>query len=261
MVFWMDDLTHDAFLCGKLHLWQPKRGFRAATDPVLLAAACPARPGDRVLDLGTGVGSAALCLATRVPDLALTGLELQPAYADLARRNAAEACVAMEVVTGDLAAMPAPLRRDFDQVIANPPYYPKGGTPSPDAGRATALMGGPPLAVWVDAASRRLAPGGWLTMIFGTDGLAEVLGALGTRLGSASLLPLMPREGRPALRVLMRAKKGGRAALRLLPPLVIHRGPAHDGDRESYTPRANQVLRDGAGLGAEFGDVPRLTGV
>jgi tRNA1(Val) A37 N6-methylase TrmN6 len=247
-----EGLTRDAFLGGKLHLWQPAKGFRAATDPVLLAAACPARPGQTVLDLGTGVGSAALCLAARVPGLTLTGLELQPLYADLARRNAAENAVPFDVVSGDLAHMPAPLRRGFDHVIANPPYYPQGGTPAADPGRALSLQGNLPLAAWVDAAARRLTPGGTLTLIFATDGLTEVLAALGTRLGSPDLLPLTPREGRPALRLILRARKGGRAALRLLPPLILHSGPAHDGDRESYASRAIEILRHGASLDPEF---------
>ena len=248
----MDDLTHDAFLCGKLHLWQPRKGYRAATDPVLLAAACPAQPGQSVLDLGCGVGAAALCLAARVPDLRLAGLELQPAYAALARRNAVENAIAFEVHEGNLADMPRPLRVDFDHVIANPPYYPRGGTPSPNAGRATALQLDTPLSAWVEAATRRLAPGGWLTLICGADGLPEVLAAMGSKLGSASVLPLTPREGRPALRILLRARKTGRAAFRLLAPFVIHHGPAHDGDRESYTPRANAVLRGGDALAEEF---------
>lgn len=248
----MDDLTQDAFLCGKLHLWQPRKGYRAATDPVLLAAACPAQPGQSVLDLGCGVGAAALCLAARVPDLRLAGLELQPAYAALARRNAVENAIAFEVHEGNLADMPRPLRVDFDHVIANPPYYPRGGTPSPNAGRATALQIDTPLSAWVEAATRRLAPGGWLTLICGADGLPEVLAAMGSKLGSASVLPLTPREGRPALRILLRARKTGRAAFRLLAPFVIHHGPAHDGDRESYTPRANAVLRGGDALAEEF---------
>jgi tRNA1(Val) A37 N6-methylase TrmN6 len=246
------DLTHDAFLCGRLHLWQPRRGYRAATDAVLLAAACPAVAGQKVLDLGCGVGAASLCLAARVPGLSQWGLELQEDYAALARRNAAANGVALQVVTGDLTAMPAALKLGFDQVIANPPWYPRGGSPSPVAGRDVALRAELPLGDWVTAAARRLEPGGWLTMILGADGLPEVLGALGTRMGSASVLPLAAREGRAALRVILRARKGGRAAFRLLAPLVIHQGPAHDGDRESYTSRANEVLRIGAALSAEF---------
>jgi tRNA1(Val) A37 N6-methylase TrmN6 len=252
MMFAEEDLTRDAFLCGRLHLWQPRKGYRAATDPVLLAAACPAAPGQAVLDLGCGAGAASLCLAARVPGVRLAGLEVQPGYAALARRNAAENAIAMQVEEGDLAEMPRPLRVDFDHVIANPPYYPPRGTPSPQAGRATALQVVTPLAGWVAAGARRLRPGGTLTMIFGADGLPEVLGALAPRMGSAAVLPLAPREGRAAGRVILRAKKGGRAAFRLLAPLVLHRGPAHDGDRESYTPRAEEILRGAGPLLAEF---------
>jgi len=252
MSFAPKDLSHDAFLCGRLHLWQPLKGYRAATDPVLLAAACPAKPGQTVLDLGCGVGAAALCLATRVPDLRLWGLELQPAYADLARRNAAENHLPLQVETGDLTAMPDVLKLGFDHVIANPPYYQASGSPSPVAARDTALRAKTPLAVWIDAAARRLSPGGWLTLIAGADCLPEILAALPPRLGSASVLPLAPRTGRPALRIVLRARKTGRAAFRLLAPLVLHDGPAHDGDRESYMPQVQAVLRELADLSAEF---------
>ena len=101
------ELTRDAFLDGRLRLWQPRRGYRAATDPVLLAAFTPAWPGQRVLELGCGAGAAALCLAVRVPGLDLHGLELQAAYAGLARRNAAENGLALEVHEGDLRHPPA----------------------------------------------------------------------------------------------------------------------------------------------------------
>ena len=251
-MFAEDQLSDDKFLCGRLRLLQPVQGYRAATDPVLLAAACPAEPGQSVLDLGCGAGAAALCLGARVPGLTLAGLELQPAYADLARRNAERNGISVEVQEGDLARIPKPLRRDFDHVIANPPYYPAGGSPSPLAIRARAMQVETPLSDWVAAATRRLRPGGWLTLICGADGLPEVLAALAPKLGSAAVLPLAAREGRPALRVILRARKGGRAPFRLLAPLVIHQGPAHDGDRESYTPQANAVLRDGAGLTALF---------
>lgn len=252
MTFAENDLSHDAFLCGRLHLWQPIKGYRAATDPVLLAAACPAKSGQSVLDLGCGAGAAALCLAKRVPELLLFGLELQESYATLARRNAAENGVIFTVETGDLAHMPSALRIGFDHVIANPPYYPQTGSPSPIAGRDIALRAETPLSNWVQAASRRLKPGGWLTLIAGADSLPELLACLGSALGSASVLPLTPRQGRPALRIVLRARKTGRAAFRLLAPLVIHAGDAHDGDRESYTPMAQAVLREAADLSAMF---------
>jgi tRNA1(Val) A37 N6-methylase TrmN6 len=248
-----DALSDDKFLCGRLRLLQPLKGYRAATDPVLLAAACPAEPGQSVLDLGCGAGAATLCLGLRVPGLSLAGLELQPAYADLARRNADRNSIAVEVHEGDLNRMPAGLRRDFDHVIANPPYYAAHGSPSPVAARARAMQVETPLSAWVAAATRRLRPGGWLTLICGADGLPEVLAALAPKMGSAAVLPLAPREGRAALRIVLRARKGGRAPFRLLAPFVIHQGAAHDGDRESYTPAANAVLRDGADLLGAFG--------
>ena len=246
------DLSDDKFLAGRLRLLQPLKGYRAATDPMLLAAACPAQPGESVLDLGCGAGAAALCLGLRVPGLRLAGLELQADYADLARQNAQRNGIPLEVHEGDLAHIPKPLRHDFDHVIANPPYYPPGGSPSPIPGRAKAMQVETPLADWVNAASRRLRPGGWLTLICGADGLPQVLSAMGAKLGSAAVLPLAARDGRPALRIILQARKGGRAAFRLLAPLVIHRGAAHDGDRESYTPEANAVLREGADLLARF---------
>jgi tRNA1Val (adenine37-N6)-methyltransferase len=247
-----DALSDDKFLNGRLRLLQPLTGYRAATDPVLLAAACPAEPGESVLDLGCGAGAAALCLGLRVPGIALSGLELQPAYADLARRNAQRNGISLRVHEGDISRMPPDLRCDFDHVIANPPYYPAQGSPSPVPGRARAMQVGTPLSGWVAAASRRLRPGGWLTLICGTDGVPVVLAALPPKLGSAAILPLAARDGRPALRIILQARKGGKAAFRLLAPLVLHRGPAHDGDRESYTPEANAVLREGADLRAHF---------
>ncbi|NEX46084.1 tRNA1(Val) (adenine(37)-N6)-methyltransferase [Pseudotabrizicola algicola] len=245
------DLTDDKFLCGKLTLLQPAKGYRAATDPVLLAAACPARAGERVLDIGCGAGAASLCLAVRVPAVRLWGLEVQAGYADLARRNAARNGIELQVHDGDLAQMPAALRMDFDHVIMNPPYYPPTGTRSPVPERARAMQVDLPLSDWVQAGARRLAPGGWLTLICGADGLPAVLAGAG-KLGSISVLPLAPRVDRAAPRIIVQARKGGRGPFRLLAPLVLHAGPAHDGDRENYTPEASAVLRDGGELLARF---------
>lgn len=251
-MFGPDDLTDDAFLGGRLQLWQPKVGYRAATDPVLLAAAVDAKPGQSVLDLGCGAGTAALCLAARVAGLKLAGLELQADYADLARRNAARNSLEFDVVDGDLVQLPAVLKHDFDHVIANPPYYATGGTPSPDVGRDTALRVETPIADWVYCAGKRLAPGGWLTMIMATDCLPEAVSACTGKLGSLAVLPLAARAGQPGLRVILHARKGGRRPFRLLAPFVLHGGDGHDSDRDSYTPVAKGILRDGTDLIAEF---------
>ncbi|GAA0295703.1 tRNA1(Val) (adenine(37)-N6)-methyltransferase [Rhodovulum strictum] len=246
----VEGLTQDAFLGGRLAIRQPERGYRAGIDPVLLAAAVPAAAGQSVLELGCGVGVASLCLGARVPGLALTGVELQPAYADLARENARANGIALDIVTADLAALPASLRgRGFDHVIANPPYHLREcGSAAPDPGRETALGEATPLALWIETAARRLAPGGWLTLIQRAERLPAVLGAMDTRLGSVELLPLTARLGRPAKLVLLRARKGGKGAFRLHSPLILHEGSRHERDGDSYVPAISDVLRRGAAL-------------
>ncbi|MFB2594906.1 tRNA1(Val) (adenine(37)-N6)-methyltransferase [Paracoccus sp. p4-l81] len=242
-------LTCNGFLNDRLRIWQPARGYRAGMDPVLLAAACPARPGQAVLELGCGVGTASLCLSARVPDLDLTGVEVQPDYADLARRNGAENGARFGVVTADLAALPADLRaRRFDQVLMNPPYF-TPGTTGPDAGRARARQDGVALGQWIDAGLRRLRPGGGLSLIQRSDRLPEVLAALTPRAGAIRLRPLAPRAGAAAARFVLTAIKGRRDGLTLLAPLVIHAAAAHQGDgTDDYTDVTRAILRDGAPL-------------
>lgn len=242
----MAETRIDSFLGGRLRLEQPARGYRSGADAVMLAAACPAQAGQSVLELGCGAGVASLCLGWRVPGARLTGLEQQADYADLARRNAVANGRAFEVLTGDLAAPPPPLRaQSFDHVIMNPPYF-LGGTAAPDPGRAGARQEVTPLQLWLDAGLRRLRPGGWLTVIQRADRLDGLIAALAGRAGGLAVLPLAARQGREAGRVLLSARKGSRAPLRLLAPFVLHAGACHLRDGEDLTAAAAAVLRDGA---------------
>ena len=246
-------LTKDAFLGGQLHVWQPLKGYRAGVDPVLLAASVQAIAGQSVLELGCGVGTASLCLARRVSGLQMTGLELQPDYADLARRNAAENQIEMQVVAGDLGQMPRELRNcSFDHVFANPPYFLRSNSIAADnTGREASLGEGVSLSIWVDAAIRRLKPKGWLAMIQRTDRLPEILAACDQRVGDLKILPIAARTGRAADLVLVHARKGSRGAFRLLSPLVMHRGDRHLADGESYTDQVNGILRNAKRLKVE----------
>ena len=250
MAFGKVDLSRDNFLGGRLSLFQPRRGYRAGADPVLLAAAVPARPGQAVLELGCGAGVAVMCLGVRVPGLALHGVELQEDYAALARRNAGENGLELAVFTADLRALPPDLRaRSFDHVLANPPYFQPGrGTPAADAGRANGRAGETRLSDWVDAATRRLCPGGYLTLIQRAARLPDLLSAMDGRLGSVAVKPLAPRVGRAAELVIVQARKGGRAAFRLLAPLVLHEGARHERDEDSYTREVQAILREAAPL-------------
>ena len=247
MSFADDALTCDAFLDGRLRLWQPRSGYRAATDPLLLAAFVPARPGERVLELGCGAGVAALCLAARVGGLELHGLELQPDYAALARRNAAENRLPLVVHEGDLRRPPDGAPRAELRPRARQPAVPsRRARPAPPTRAATppTARARPALGDWIDAGpaaadARRAA---------GADpprprGSARSSPALEGRAGAVEIVPLAARAGRPAERVLVRARKGSRAPLTLYPPFTLHEGGAHNGDGESYTAAAQRVLR------------------
>ncbi|SEL18332.1 tRNA1(Val) (adenine(37)-N6)-methyltransferase [Pacificibacter marinus] len=242
--------TCDAFLMGRVQLHQPERGYRAGVDPVLLAAATPAEQGETVLELGCGAGAASLCLNARVAGLEFVGVELQPYYADLARRNAAENAANMDVVQSDIRNMPLTVRdRRFNHVIANPPYYLKEkSTASVDAGRDVAVSGETPLETWIDIASRRLAPRGVFTMIQKADRLLDILSALEGRLGSVRVRPIQARSGRAARLVVVQARKLGRADFVLEAPLRMHDGPRHERDGDSYSDKALAILRNSAAL-------------
>ena len=223
------DIGEDAFLGGRLRLYQPLSGHRAGHDAMLLAAATPGRPGDRIVDFGAGVGAAGLAVATRIDDIDLVLIERDEALADLARRNAllnrraARVCVLDITAEADAFAWAGLGSDSADGVLMNPPFNDAvRHRPSPDQGRRTAHVAEPSsLAIWIHAARRMLKPGGTLSLIWRSDGLAEVLGALGRGFGDIAVRPVHPDPHRPAIRILVRAIKGSRAPLRLCPGLML----------------------------------------
>jgi len=231
-------VSEDLLLGGRVRLRQPREGYRAAIDPVLLAAATPARSGERVLDLGTGAGAAALCLMARIEGLDVVGLEIDAGTAALARENAAlNGCDRFIVREGDVARLPAELR-GFDRVIANPPYLdPAHADPSANESRRRSNLDAAGLAAWIEAALVATSPRGTLTLIQRADRLAEILSLLHGRAGAIVVVPLWPKPGEEAKRVIVEARKGAKTPLRLHPGLVLH---AADG---RYTPAAEAVLR------------------
>lgn len=230
MIEVVTDITEDAFLGGQLLLKQKRSGHRAGHDAILLAAATEARGGDRVADLGAGVGTAGLALARRVAGLDLCLVEIDPDLAELARVNAAANAIAAETIVLDVTAdaqtfaahglMPD----SVDHVLMNPPFNDSTRhRGSPDQARHTAHVATEEtLHAWVHAARRILRSNGVLTLIWRADGIAEILAALSRGFGSLSILPVHGEESRPAIRVLVRAVKGGRAPTRLLPGLMLN---------------------------------------
>jgi tRNA1(Val) A37 N6-methylase TrmN6 len=224
------DVTEDAFLGGKLRLRQPKSGHRAGHDAILLAAATPARPGDRVADLGSGVGAAGLAVAKRVNGIDLVLAEVDERLTELVRANARANAIAAEALVLDITstaerfASVGLVPDSVDVVIMNPPFNDAvRHRASPDKAREVAhIAAAETLESWVHAARRILKSGGHLAMIWRADGIAEVLKALDRGFGSLVILPVHADAVSPAIRVLVRATKGGRAPARLLVALLLN---------------------------------------
>lgn len=250
----LDDVTEDAFLGGALSLFQPRQGYRAGLDAVLLAAAVPVRgeAPERVLDAGSGVGVVGLCVARRVPATNVALVENEPRLAALARRNVLHNDLAdrVEVVEADVTAPGSVLEAlglksdAFDHVVANPPYHEegRGRRPKHPIKAAAHAMPAEDLQRWVQFLTRVAAPGGSLTLIHRPDVLPHLLPVLKGRFGGLKILPIHPRVSEPAVRVIVQGRKGSRAPLAILPGVVLH------DENNRFRPEIVDILRNGAGL-------------
>ncbi|MCA3720458.1 methyltransferase [Phenylobacterium sp.] len=241
------DAQSDAMLGGRVRLLQSARGYRAGMDAALLAAACDARPGERVLDLGCGPGAVMLAAAVRRPEACFTGIEADAQALALARANIGLNGLGdrVEAVSGDVAL---PFSRlglpRFDAALCNPPFFDDPGAlrgPSPERTRAWMAVDG--LAAWTGYLLKAVRDGGTITLVHRADRLADLLALLALKAGSIRIRPVQPRAGAPASRVIVRAVRGGRAPLVLLPALVLH-----PDDEGKHTPQAEAILRDAAPL-------------
>jgi tRNA1(Val) A37 N6-methylase TrmN6 len=243
------DLTDDGILGGRLRILQPKTGHRVGHDAVLLAASVPACGGQRAVDLGAGVGAAGLALAARVTALSVTLVDIDQDLVALAAENAQRngladrvTAIACDVAAPGHAPQPNLLPDAVDHVLMNPPFRdPARQQLSPDARRRLAHAG-TDLGRWIATATRLLRPDGMLSLIFAAEGMAEVLGALGEDFGAVAIVPIYPKPGRAAIRILVRAVKGSRAPIELRPGLVLNTADGRP-SRE-----AEAVLRDAAPL-------------
>lgn len=245
-------VTDDAFLGEALHVLQPKAGYRAGVDAVLLAAVVGGEGALEVLDAGAGVGVVGLCAARRLAGVRVTLLEREGELVELARQNTVRNLLEdrVTVTSGDVTGKAELLRQaglreeTFDVVLANPPFHAVGdGTASDKPLKAAAhAMARDQLDAWVRFAARMARPGGCFTMIHKADAVADILAAFAQRFGGVKVKPVYPREGEAAIRVIVQGIKGSRAPLEIRPPIVLH-GAGH-----AFTPEITAVLREGAPL-------------
>jgi tRNA1(Val) A37 N6-methylase TrmN6 len=243
------EVSEDAILGGKLVLRQPLRGHRFGHDAILLAAAVAAHAGEQAVELGSGVGAAGLALAWRIDGLAVTLVELDSTLTALARDNSERnglskrvRAVCLDVTASGAAFAAAGIAPGAaDHVLMNPPFNPPQNPSSDPSRRLAHVASRDTLAHWIGTAMRLLHASGTVTLIWRADGLGEVLAAL-TGFGEIAVMPIYPKPGTPAIRIVVRATKDKNGPLTLLPGVVLAGG---DG---KPTKQAETVLRDGAAL-------------
>ena len=234
--------TEDGLLNGRLRIRQPRAGYRAGLDAALLAAACDATPGLTVLDLGCGVGGAMLAAAVRRPGVSFIGVERDPAALRLAQENISLNALddRVGVIAGDVAEPWSRLHHpQVDAALCNPPFFDNPNSlrgPAPQ--KAGAWLADAGLHGWTGFLLKAVRSSGTITVIHRADRLADLLAALGGKAGSFQILPIHAFAEAPAKRILVRAIKGGKAPLRLLPALVLH-----DRDGAKHTEQTEAILR------------------
>ncbi|MDE0800788.1 MAG: methyltransferase [Rhodospirillaceae bacterium] len=232
--------TTDTVLGGRLKIIQPDEGYRVAIDPVLLAAAMDVSSKSRVLDVGCGTGAALFCLLARVPSIQGVGLEKQQGFAELARLGveANDLVDRAEIVLGDVSDFQSETRGSFDAVMTNPPFYEVGTVPDRPEQNSTHAVMQFPLSTWIKKCLALLDKGGLFTIIHRAERLSDIIQSLSS-CGAITVIPLWPKAGRPAGRVIVTARKGRKSPTKVHPGLVLH---AEDG---TYTPEADTILRAG----------------
>ncbi len=243
--------SDDAFLGGKLRLLQPKNGFRAGIDSVLLASTVPAVPGDMVLDIGTGVGTVLFCLMKRVSGLQAVGIEIQEEYHTLAVRNAKKNKLPAKILLGDFESLENGLTNcAFDQIFFNPPYYTehsykKGGNP----GKELASVEKPDmLKKMLEFSLRRCKPYGHITLINRPAKLGEILSVLEGEAGDIKILPILSSGRNSALRIIIRARKSAKGETNLLEGLNLFENEMGRVDNKNYSLQLLDVLEQGMSL-------------
>lgn len=234
------DITTDLFLGGKLKIQQPQKGFRSGSDAVLLAASLPPITGT-ILEIGCGAGVASLCLAHRLPQAHITGIDIDEPLISLAQNNAKENKLESRChfLVQDLQALTLP-KQTFDHVFSNPPYF-DASSPSPCPQKALARSQSMSAQSWIKECIKMAKPRGWVSFIYPTTHLHHLLqGCEG--LGDFHLFPLWPSSAKDSKRILVSARKGVKSGLTLHPGLILHN------QQGGYTPDAQEILKEGKGL-------------
>lgn len=238
------EITRGTLLRGQIHYAQFIHGYRTSLEPILMAAAIPAKSGQSVLEIGCGAGAGLLCLLKRTTGVHGTGIEQDAATAELARHNLREnGWHNTPILTASFPEACTSLK-SFDHCMANPPWHPRNSSSSPTPRRDLARrLGTDTLSSWIHGCASILRHKGSLTLSLPATLVAQAITALQkAQFGDITLYPFWPQIGKSARITLIRARLGLRSPSRIMAGMVLHEA---DG---SLTKAARSVLDNAAPL-------------
>ena len=246
----LPNITENSFLDGKLSLFQPIKGFRAGLDSVLLAASVNAQSGEKVLEIGSGIGTVLFCLMNRISGLEATGIEIMEEYHSLSLINAKRNKINANLILGDFFTYENLKKKIFDQIFFNPPYYPVSNYKiSGHKLLDIANIEHPGiLKKMLNFALKRCKPYGYITLIHRPARISDILSILKNEAGDIKILPIVSSNSKNASRMIIRARKSAKGDTKLLNPLFLYKDSKKMGPKKKYTSEIQNILRNGHGL-------------
>ena len=246
----LPNITENAFLDGKLSLFQPTKGFRAGLDSVLLAASVNAQSGEKVLEIGAGVGTVLFCLMKRISGLEATGIEIMEEYHTLSLINAKRNKINANLILGDFFNYENLKKKIFDQIFFNPPYYPASNYKTSENKLLDIANIEYPgiLKKMLIFALKRCKPYGYITLIHRPARISDILSILNNGAGDIKILPIVSSNSKNASRIIIRARKSAKGDTKLLNPLFLYKDTRKLDQKKQYTSEIQNILRNGYGL-------------
>lgn len=246
----MTAYTDDDFLDGKVKIRQPEKGYRAGADAVLLAAALPLMNG-RILEVGAGVATPSLCYLYRTTQAGYTpqivAIEMFDDIEAIAKFNIAQNQFENQLSMVNVNIFDSAAKHEamgllsdcFDHIFSNPPFFdPKSNKTSTNDYKALAhSIEQDDLEKWLIFMVRLLKNKACLTLIYPMEQLYKVMKILENRVGDITIRPIFSKPNGPATRFMLQGKKGSKAPLKMLEPLVLR---DKDGN---ITPLADDIFR------------------
>jgi FkbM family methyltransferase len=231
----MMELTEDSILNGKIKLFQPQNGYRAALDPIILASFIRLTPSQRVLDVGCGVGTISMILKRNENTAEITALDMDKEMCQICEQNASTNGLAVEVLNTGIENYALSKEGAFDHVVTNPPFFEEKSSRISDS-KKLANFETISLVEWISLCLNNLKNKGIFSIIHRVSRLEEILSTLKGRAGAVKITPIFPKSDREANRIVVQAKKSSKSETTILPGIIVHQ------ENGSYSENLRKIL-------------------